>query len=146
MPTAARMITAIIFAGLAYYTSNIAKTLLPEGTAVGVFTQWAMFVSALCAWKVIGRLIGRGYKASINTGIYAMGVAMFFVTLMFSIVEMVKRSMKFQYDGPMDAIVNMFGIGLEYGVMFLDPRIGVTLLVRGILAGIIGEWAENRWH
>ncbi len=146
MPTAARMITAVLFAALAFYTSGIAKTLLPEGTPTGVFTPWAMFVSALCAWQVFGRLIGRGYVSSINTGVYAIAVAMFFVTTLFSIVEMIKRSMRLQYDGPMDALVGMFGIALEYGVMFLDPRIGGTLLIGGIVTGIIGEWAENKWH
>ncbi|MEM9581970.1 MAG: TrgA family protein [Pseudomonadota bacterium] len=146
MPTAARMITAIIFAILAYYTSNVAKTLLPEGTPTAVFTPWAMGVSAVCAWQVFGRLIGRGYVSSINTGVYAIGVAMFFVTTLFSITEMIKRSMRMQYDGPMDAVVNMFGIAVEYSTMFLDPRIGGTLLVGGILSGIIGEWAENKWH
>ncbi|MDA8746940.1 TrgA family protein [Litoreibacter sp.] len=146
MPTAARMITALIFAGLAFYTSGVAKTLLPEGTPTGVFTPWAMFLAACSAWRVIGRLIGRGYKTAINTGVYAIGVAMFFVTALFSISEMIKRSMRLQYDGPMEAVVNMFGIALEYGVMFLDPRIGGTLLIGGILSGIIAEWAENKWH
>ena len=146
MPTAARMITAILFAALAFYTSGIAKTILPEGTPTGVFTPWAMFLSACSAWKVFGRLVGRGYKAAINTGIYAVGVAMFFVTALFSIVEMIKRSMRFQYDGPMDAVVNMFGIALEYGVMFLDPRIGIPLLVGGIISGFVAEWAEDKWH
>ncbi len=145
MPTAARMITAVIFAIVAYYTSNEAKTLMPEGTPVAVFTPWAMFVSALCAWRVIGRLIGRGYANSINTGVYAMVCAMFFVCLLFAIVEMIRLSMKFRYDGPMEAIVGIFEIILEYAPMFAHPPIAIALVVGAVSSGLIGEWAHRKW-
>lgn len=146
MPTAARFIAAIIFAGLAYYVTNLAKPLFPEGTQLGLFTPWSMAISFLCGWKVVGRLIGRGWTNSINTGLYGVGVSVFFVTLFFSINEMVKRSRDFRYDGPMEAIIGIFEIGLEYGVYLLDTKILIALVVTGIISGPICEAAERKWH
>ncbi|WP_298358363.1 TrgA family protein [uncultured Litoreibacter sp.] len=146
MPTAARLIAAVLLAALAYHTSNIAKTLLPEGTKVGVFTPWAMAISVACAWRVVGRLIGRGYKDAVSTGLYAVACSMFFTCLLFAITEMIKRSTKLRYDGPMEAIVAMFGLVIEYGAMFLHPPILGALLVGGVVIGIAAEWAEKKWH
>jgi len=98
------------------------KPLLPEGQPTPYLYPVSTIVPALSAWKVVGRLIGRGWTNAINTGVYGMAVALFFTLLTFAIGEMVKRSMRFQYDGPMDAIVGMFGIVLEYGALLLTLR------------------------
>lgn len=146
MPTAARVIAAIMFAILGYIIAGWVKPLLPEGQPTPYLYPVSTIVPALSAWKVVGRLIGRGWTNAINTGVYGMAVALFFTLLTFAIGEMVKRSMRFQYDGPMDAIVGMFGIVLEYGVLLLTPHILATILIGGAITGIVAEWAENKWH
>lgn len=146
MPTAARFIAAIFFAATAYYVTNLAKPAFPEGTQLGLFTPWSMAVSFLCGWKVVGRLIGRGWTSAINTGLYGILVCVFFVTLLFSVNEMVKRSRDFRYDGPMEAVVGIFEIALDYGAYLLDTQILVALLVSGVVTGLVSEAAERKWH
>ena len=146
MPTAARLIAAIFFAATAYYVTNLAKPLFPEGTQLGLFTPWSMFVSFVCGWRVVGRLIGRGWANSINTGVYGIGVCIFFVTALFSINEMIKRSRDFRYDGPMEAVVGTFEIALEYGAYLLDTQIMIALAVSAVVTGLVCEAADRKWH
>ncbi len=146
MPTAARFIAALIFAFLGYLIAGYVKPLLPEGQPTPYLYPVSIIVPALSAWKVVGRLIGRGWTNAINTGIYGMAVALFFTLLTFAIGEMVKRSMRLQYDGPMDAIVGMFGIVLEYGALLLTSQILGLILIGGAVTGLIAEWAERKWH
>lgn len=146
MPTAARLIAALFFAATAYYVTNLAKPAFPEGTPLGQFTPWSVAISFICGWKVLGRLIGRGYGNSIGTGLYGICVCVFFVTLFFSISEMVKRSMRKQYDGPVEAVTAIFEIAVEYGNYLLDPQILIALAGSAVVTGLIAEWAERKWH
>jgi len=77
MPTAARFIAALIFALLGYIVAGYMKPLLPEGQPTPYLYPVSTLVPAICAWKVVGRLIGRGWTNAVNTGIYGMAVALF---------------------------------------------------------------------
>ena len=145
MPTAAKLLAAIVLAIAGYMTADAVRPLLPEGMPTKWLTQVSVLVPAICAWRVVGRLAGRGYKVSISMGVYAVCVAIFFCLVTFAIAEMLKRSIRLQYDGPMVAIVNMFGIVIEYGVLLLNPGPGIILLVTAFIVGPIAEFGQRKW-
>ena len=145
MPTAARLISAVMFALIGYLVATTIPEQLPEGVPLHYLYPVSMLIPPLCAWKVIGRLIGRGTTNAINTGVYGIVCSVFFVLLAFAIGEMLKRSLRLQYDGPMEAITGMFAIFLEYGQLLLTPTGLSYLLIGGVVTGLTAEWAHKRW-
>ena len=69
----------------------------------------------------------------------------FFTLLGFSIYLMVKKSYKMAYDGPMEAVLGVFQLMMEYGQMMLVPDVLGVLAVGGALGGVVTEWAGRRW-
>ena len=63
----------------------------------------------------------------------------------FSIYEMILRSTKMMYDGPMEALLGVFDLVIYYGKMMGSPEFIATLLIGGVLGGIAAEWAGRRW-
>lgn len=145
MPTAARIIAAVMFALIGYLVAGTVRPQLPEGMPTNYLIPVSTIVPAICAWRVIGRLIGRGSVNAINTGVYGIVCAIFFCLLAFAIGEMLKLSMRLQYDGPMEAITGMFQIFLEYGQLLLTPQGLGTLLIGGAVTGLVAEWSHHRW-
>ncbi|MEM7470102.1 MAG: TrgA family protein [Pseudomonadota bacterium] len=145
MPTAARFISAVLFALIGILVAGTVKPLLPEGQPTNYLYPLSILIPAICAWRVIGRLIGRGTVNAINTGVYGVVCSVAFTLLAFSIGEMLKRSMRMQYSGPMDALTGMFGIVLEYGLLLATPMGIGYLLVGGIVTGLIAEWSHHKW-
>lgn len=145
MPTSAKLISAIILAVFGYMIAEATRPYLPEGMPTKWLIPVSTLVPAACAWKVVGRLAGRGYNVSISMGIYAVFVALFFCLVTFAIAEMLKRSIRLQYEGPMEAIVEMFGIVLEYGVLLVNPMPAMYLAICAIIVGPIAEFAHRKW-
>lgn len=146
MPTAAKMIAAIILAIIGYMTAEATRPLLPDGMATGWLNRVVIVIPAICGWRVIGRMVGRGYNVAFSMGLYAVTVSVFFVLLTFAIAEMLSRSMRKLYDGPMEAIVRMFEIFVEYGSYLLSPMPILYLLVGAALVGPIAEYAHRKWN
>ena len=65
--------------------------------------------------------------------------------LVCSIILMVRKAFKKRYDGPMEALVDIFGLALENSMRLLTVELLSTLIVGGIMGGLIAEWAKRRW-
>jgi hypothetical protein len=145
MPTAAKLVAALAFAVLGCLAAEVFKGTMPERTVWGYFTPVSAGIGLLCGWGIMGGLVGHGYQAATGFGLRTMAQAVGLVVIVFSIYEAVKRSTKLRYDGPMEAVLGMFQLALEYlGKMATPPMIG-TLLLGGILGGVAAEWASRRW-
>jgi hypothetical protein len=145
MPTAAKLVAAMILAFTGLVAAQVAIPFMDEGQPIKWLYQVAIIVPIFCAWRTIGRLVGKSYWAAFNSGFYGLFVSIFYVLLCFAAGEMIKRSIRLRYDGPMEAVVAMFGIAIEYGAVLLNPPVAVTLLVGGAVAGLAAEWADRKW-
>jgi hypothetical protein len=145
MPTAAKLVSAALFAALGFFVAD----LYAQGITTGERTTWlhevAAAVSLICGWRVMGVLVGKGNSAAIGSGIRTSLTAVFFTLLGFAIYEMVLTSTKGRYDGPMDAVLAVFEIIVELGQGLLTPEIIGTLLIGGALGGIAAEATSRRW-
>ncbi|MGL4320603.1 MAG: TrgA family protein [Paracoccaceae bacterium] len=145
MPTAAKLVSAVLFALLGCCVAD----LYAQGITTGERTTWlhegAAAISLICGWRVMGVLVGQGNSAAIGSGIRTALTAVFFTLLLFGIYEMVVTSTKGRYDGPMDAVLAVFEIFVEKGQGLLTPEIIGTLLVGGALAGFAAEATSRRW-
>lgn len=145
MPTAAKLVSAILFALLGVFVAD----LYAQGITTGARTTWlregAAAISLICGWRVMGVLVGRGMSAAVGSGIRTVLTAVFFTLLTFAIYEMVVISTKGRYDGPMEAVLAVFDIIVTLGRGLLTPEIIGTLLVGGALGGVAAEATSRRW-
>ena len=145
MPTAAKIVGAISFAIFGYFAALAVIPVLPEGTQIGRMREISAFIGLLNGWFIMGRLTGKGYRAGIGSGIRTAITVVIWALIVFAIYEMVLRSTKLRYDGPMEAVTAAFGLMLEYGKLLLTKEIIGTILIVGGICGAITEWAGKRW-
>lgn len=145
MPTAAKIVGAVCFAIFGYFLAVAVIPVLPEGTQIGRMREITAFIGLLNGWFVMGRLTGLGYRAGIGSGIRTAITIVIWALIVFSIYEMVVRSTKLRYDGPMEAVTAAFGLMLDYGKLLLTKEIIGTILIGGGIGGAISEWAGRRW-
>jgi hypothetical protein len=146
MPTAAKLFAAVVFAAVGFLAAEAYKPGMPEGTQFGLFSLLVAAIGVLCGWRVMGRLAGHGYGAAAGYGLRTSATIVFWALVAFSIYEMILRSMKMRYDGPMEALVGVFDLMLQHGVLVLTlPVLGV-LAVGGVLGGWAAEFAGRRWR
>jgi hypothetical protein len=146
MPTAAKLVAAMAFAMLGFFTAELIKPLLPEGTQFGYFSILCAAVGAASGWSVMGQLAGEGYRNGAESGLRTMFTMVFFCVLIVAIYEMTLQSMNLRYDGPFEAVLAVFDLSLGYLRTMLDAQVIGTLLVGGILGGVVTEWAAARWR
>jgi len=146
MPTAAKLVAAFIFAVCGYLVSEMVRAELPEGQKLAWLVQVCVGIPLIVGWRIMGKLVGNNYGVSMNNGLYAIVVATVAVIFTFAVAQMVKLSRRLQYDGPMEALVDVFAIMLEYGALLLNPVIVMVLVGGGFLAGLSAEWAHRRFE
>lgn len=144
MPTTARLVAAILFAAIGWFTADLVKPLLPEGTAVARFSPISAISGFLVGWIFTGKRILMG--GGLGLGLTSSILLLFWVLLIFSGYEMLQISMRSnQFDGPMEALQGMFGIMIKYLWLIAIPKVIGALIVGGLLAGWITEFIAKRW-
>jgi hypothetical protein len=146
MPTASRLFGAIFYAALTWYVSELFKPLMPEGTNFGRFSEYNALIGLVCGWVYMGLRYGNKTSSAIGSGLTTMFTTLFWVLLLNAIREMIRLSLRKQYDGPVDAVVGVFQLMIKFGQMLLTPEIIITLLLAGAVGGIISGWASRRWR
>ena len=146
MPTAARLTASVCLAVLAYVLSELVKPLMPESTAFGMFVPLNIVLGLVVGWVVMGPRVGRGRTWAINNGLTGAVALMFWGIFIQACNEMVRLAMRGRYDGPLEAIVAVFTIAAEYAVIAATLPIAGVMVVGGILAGLLTEFAGRRWR
>ena len=145
MPTGARLMAAISLAVLAFVLSGMVVPLMPESTDFGYFLPLNVVLGLIVGWRVMGRRAGRGIVAAINNGFAGVFVLMLWAIFLQAANEMVRLALRNRYDDPFEAIVAVFQIGAEFGLMIATVPIGVALVIGGVIVGLLTEFAYNRW-
>ncbi len=146
MPDAARLVAAICLAILAFVVSGQIVPLMPESTDFGYFVYVNVGLGALVGWFVMGSRAGRGVTSAINNGLTGVMVFVLWGLLIQATNEMVRLAMRNRYDGPLEAVVDVFKIGAEYGLVLLVPLVIGTLVVGAVLSGLATEVAWRKWR
>ncbi|MEM6939159.1 MAG: TrgA family protein [Pseudomonadota bacterium] len=145
MPTAGRLVSAVCLAFVAVLITEMVKPLMPESTDFGYFLQVNIVVGLLVGWFIMGSRVGRGWTAGINNGFTGVVMLMLWGLLVQSINEMMRLAMRNRYDGPFEAIIEVFYIGADWAWTISTQDIGIALVVCAITVGLISEMAGRRW-
>ena len=145
MPTAAKLAGAVIFAIIGFVAVILYLPHLPQELPPGLLREYAAALGLVFGWWVMGRAAGHGYTEAVGSGIRTSVILAFWALLLFAIQLMVKRSYKMMYDGPMEAVIGVFALMLEYSRAFLAVDILAWLFIGGALGGVAVEWVAKRW-
>jgi len=146
MPTAAKLVAGLLWALVAWFASNLIKPYFPEGTDLGRFAEVNAALGLLLGWTMAGPRAGLGWSAAISYGLTTTVSLVVVGVFMHSFAEMVRLSMRRMYEGPVEGVVAVFGLMVEYFALMAQPDVIVTLLVGGLIAGLATEWAGRRWR
>lgn len=146
MPTAPKLIAAVLFALVAALAAHLFIPALPEGTQTKMFREISGLIGFFCGWFIMGRRVGRGMGEAINRGLVTSVAVLFWCLLLFSIYLMIRKSTRMMYDGPMDAVLGILELMLEYGALLKHPATPVALVAGGVLGGMLTEAAGRRWN
>lgn len=146
MPDAARLVAALSLALVAFIVSGLIMPLMPEGLDFGYFVHVNVVLGLLCGWIIMGKRAGRGITPAINNGITGVVALLFWGLFVQGLNEMFRQAMRNRYGGPVEAVADIFKIGLDYGTTIFVPQVMITLLVGGILAGLATEYAWRTWR
>jgi hypothetical protein len=146
MPTISKLIAAIWFGVIAFWAAQAYKLGMPEGTQYAQFNAVCTAIGVIFGWRVMGGLAGLGYQRAIGSGIKTSFAFTGWVLLVCSIVLMVRKAYQMRYGSPTEAIVDIFALALEHGLLVFTVQVLSVLIIGGILGGLGTEWAKKRWE
>lgn len=146
MPNAASLFAGLSLAVIAFIVSGQIIPLFPEGKDFGYFTVVNMAIGALVGWFLMGRRAGQGITPGVTNGITGVAVMVFWALFVQGCYEMVRLAMRNRYDGPFEAILAIFEIGYEYGVIIAQPNILWTLVIGAVCSGLLAEYISRIWR
>jgi hypothetical protein len=144
MPTAAKLISALFFAALGWVLAGVYVPGLEGAPNVGRLREICAAIGAITGWRVMGSLVGETMWLALGSGLRTAVTMAFFCFLGFSTYEMVLQSTKMVYEGPMEAVLGIFEIMVEYLAVALTPGFVGTLVIGGMLGGCMAEWTHRR--
>ncbi|UWR23896.1 TrgA family protein [Sulfitobacter sp. S190] len=146
MPTAAKLVAAVLLAVLAYILSELVRPLMPEGTAFGNFNYVNMAIGALTGWFIMGRRSGRGLVHGINNGLTGTAVMMLWALGWHAAYEMFRQAMRNRFDGPMEALTEIFLIASDNAVTIATVSVLGTAVIGAVIAGVLTDFAAKTWR
>lgn len=144
MPTFARLVAAVLFAGLAFWTSQLIIPLMPNERPMGYFSYINAAIGLVVGWRVLGSRAGNGYNAAIGISLTATAALVFWGLLLNSTIVMVELSFRKTYRGAVEAVVGVVDLMVAHAKIMFDPTVIGTLVVGGLIAGMITEWASGK--
>ncbi len=145
MPTGGKLIAALTFAALAYFVSDLIKPLLPEGTNVSRLSEINALVGLAMGWTVMGNGAGKTYRQSLGYGFTTLAATVFWSLLIWSGYEMLQRSVKLYYDGPVEALQEMAALYVEYARTAAVQEVMIPALIGALFVSWLTEYFARRW-
>ncbi|WP_103255567.1 TrgA family protein [Tabrizicola aquatica] len=146
MPTGAKAMSAAAFAVVGWLIANTYVENMPTSEAVGRVREMTAVIGAICGWKVMGPSVGKGYVESAAAGLKTVVVLVFMALLTVGVYEMVQLSTKMRYEGPLEAVVDIFARMMERAPPLSSLGVLVVMLIGGVVGGILAENASRRWR
>lgn len=146
MPTGGRLAGAILFAALMGYVSFMTIGMFEGINTPRWYHEINIAAGAIIGWHIAGPKAGLGYVAGASLGLTTVITAVFFALFTHGITQMFRFAIKSKYyDGPVEAVVDAMQIALKTGSTLTKPEVIGTLLIGGIIAGIVTEFVDHRF-
>ena len=144
MPTAPKLIGALLFAALAWLVSDQIKTVLPEGYAVGLLSPVNALAGLAMGWRIIGARAGEGFVPAVGLGLTTIFAITLWCLVIWSAYEMVRRALRRFYDGPMEGLLDMADIMVQFAALVATPLVIGTAIIGGLICAMFTEYFAQR--
>ena len=145
MPTAGRLIGALSFAMLGAYLAFVTGPLFEEGKTPGYWFPLCIVAGVWAGWTIVGRSSGNGYSSSVGLSLTGVVAQAFWALFIHAGIEMIGKSMRRSYDGPVEAVINVFEIAGGYAMRFATMDVLTTMVVGALAAGMFTEFFARRY-
>lgn len=149
MPTAGRLAAAALFGALFWHVSGLALPLF--AAAQSPEPPWFVAINAGLAvvfgWVIAGGRAGRAtWTGAVGNGL-TTAVAIAAVALFaHAFIRMIGLSWRMRYDGPVEAVADVFALMAETAAVVARQDVLVTVLVGAAVAGLITEWTGRNFR
>ncbi|MCK0142530.1 TrgA family protein [Aliiroseovarius sp. F20344] len=145
MPTAAKLISAIILAVIGWLCAEMVKPLMEEGQELPYLSPTCAAVGFFVGWMYLGPRADKG-QGSVGANAGTTILVQVIVTLfIFAFSEMISNSLRKRYDGPIEALQDIFVIGYETVLEFTTAEIAATAILGGFIASTSAFYAARKW-
>jgi hypothetical protein len=145
MPTPAKLVSAVLFAALSWYTADlIFRVAMPEGSTPGRFREFMALGGLLIGWRFVGRRVsgptnrGTSLSVAITAGIGGAIVMAILGLLLNSFVTMITLSLGSVYTEVGDAVAAWMEFLLQDARAVSHPRVLATFFGGAALVGLVG--------
>jgi hypothetical protein len=145
MPTAGRLTAAIAFAVIGIYIATLISPLFEQDKEPLWWVPLCLAAGIWSGWVVVGSRAGKGYSAGIGNGITGVLAFAFWVLFLLSFADMIKKSLRQAYEGPVEAVVSVFELMGTYVLAFWSPTLIGLILICGVGGGLFAEYFAKRF-
>ncbi len=143
--TAGHAVAGICFALVGYFATGFYLEVLPEMARDIWMRPTGAVVGLLVGWRVMGDMLYCDYRTAARRGIATSIWFFIWAMVLLSSSEMILRSMDRKYPNTGEAIGKIFEIFVKYLALAVDLKVVATLVLGGMAAGIVAEFANRHW-
>jgi hypothetical protein len=118
------------------------KPLSFEGTDLGRFAEYNAALGAVTSWHVAGARARTSWPNAVAYGLIAAVATVLLGLFVYSLLRMLRQSVRRVYEGPTEAPVDGVRMILE-NVWFVINLNGLTIL---LLGGLVTEWVARNYR
>ena len=145
MPTTGRLVGAICFGALGFYLGYLAHPFFEEGRIPHYWWFLCGASGAWSGWVVVGKNAGKGYSSAIGNGLTGGAALIFWILFIISFADMIDKSFRRSYNDPLEALVDVFQIGIEHALRLGQTDVVVAAFLGSVLLGIVTEFFGRRF-
>ncbi|MFQ1701228.1 TrgA family protein [Loktanella agnita] len=145
MPTAGRLAGAIIFALFFWYIAGLMTPFFPEERPPSMLVPASVALGIFLGWRMVGGRAGHGYNAAIGIGLTAGASYAFWILFGMAFDQMWKNAWRRLYDGPMEAVADIFSLMIEYGQDFASFNLIANLLIGAVICAWVTEYFGQKY-
>lgn len=145
MPTAAKLVAAIMLAITGWFCAELIKPMTEEGRDLSGFAPICAAVGAMVGWRFLGpRADQRMGNVLSNTFTMAF-VQIVLTVFVFALLQMLKNSLRKVYHGPIEALQDVFVISGSYYHGYFSYEVVAAVLLGGALSSWCAFMAARKW-
>ena len=146
MPTAARLVAALSLAALACLITLQLRPLLPEGTDVSKVAVVNAGLGIILGWWLVGTRTGCDFWGRVNNGVSGASALLLLGVLVQGAAKMTDHAYRRLFGDPFEALASILLFALDYFLVIAVPHVLMTVLLGGVLCGLLTEFAARRWR
>jgi len=136
---------AVSFAVVGWVLANYYALNMPDAAAAGPIREGAALVGVIIGWSVMGNSVGKGYVEAAGSGIKTAVILAVVALFLLAMAEMLENSVRMRYEDAMEAILAVVDTMAKRSQALLSLGVFGTILLGGIIGGILTENTGRRW-